>query len=132
MFGLFGKKKEVPQKETDTKSYTFHGTGITHNCAFPSPRFKGRSRQFVLDKCRVGDAIYLKHYEWKGTTAYAIMSKKYETDIGVVPAEKVRAIHNKAKGSDSITGWITAIRPLDPDEEDYRKIVNIFDVSVNL
>lgn len=127
--GLFKRKETAPlQKPT----YFVTGTGITHDCAFPSPRFKGRSRQFVLDKCKAWEPIYLKPYTWEGRPAYAIMSQKYDTDIGVIPADKVKTIQNKSKGADKIAGIITDIRIVNPDEEDYLQQKKIFDIGLYL
>lgn len=128
MFGLF-KRSEPAAVPAGT--YSFQGTGISFNCRFPSSRFKGRPRQFVLDKCRTGDPVSLKLYEWEGAPALAIMANKYETDIGVVPADKVGRIRKLMEKYREVKGKITDIRILNPDEEDYRKIRKIFDVELS-
>lgn len=123
MFGIF--KKRVP-----AGTYSFQAVGITHGCSFPSSRFKGRSRQFVLDKCRTGDPVSLKEYDWNGSPALAIMAEKYGTDIGVVPADQVNRIR-KLRQEYEVQGRISDIRILNPDEEDYQKIRKIFDVELS-
>ncbi len=127
MFGLFKKKTEPAAAPAGT--YSFRATGISFNCRFPSSRFKGRTRQFVLDKCRTGDPVTLKIYEWEGAPALAIMADKYETDIGVVPADQLRKILPILQRY-KVKGKIIDIRILNPDEEDYQKIRKIFDVEL--
>jgi hypothetical protein len=127
MFGLFKKKTEPAAAPAGT--YSFRATGISFNCRFPSSRFKGRIRQFVLDKCRTGDPVTLKIYEWEGAPALAVMADKYETDIGVVPVDQVRKILPILQRY-KVKGKIIDIRILNPDEEDYQKIRKIFDVEL--
>lgn len=130
LFGLIGKN-DNPRRTESISTYSFQAAGINHSCLFPSGRFKGRTRQFVLDKCHVGDAVYLRPYEWEGEPAFAIMSKKYDTDIGVVPADKIQLILKKTSAPGVIAGTIIDIRVINPDEEDYTKIKKIFDVRLN-
>ena len=92
MFGLFKKKTEPAAAPAGTDS--FRATGISFNCRFPSSRFKGRIRQFVLDKCRTGDPVTLKIYEWEGAPALAVMADKYETDIGVAGTNTIERYYD--------------------------------------
>lgn len=128
MLGLFKKKVEPAGAAAGT--YSFQAVGISFNCRFPSSRFRGRTRQFVLDKCRTGDPVTLKIYEWEGAPALAIMADRYDTDIGVVPAGQVQRILPLLQQY-KVKGKITDIRVLDPDEEDYQKIRKIFDVELS-
>ena len=128
MLGLFKRKD---QSADPAGTYSFQAVGISYNCRFPSARFKGSARQFVLDKCRTGDPVSLKAYEWEGGPALAIMADKYETDIGVVPADQVSRIQKILQQYREVKGKIIDIRILNPDEEDYRKIRKIFDVELS-
>ena len=74
----------VPQEMPVEKTFSFRVTGTTHQCRFP--KRPGTERSYVIARHRVGDAVYPKLYEWEGRPAVAIMSKKEDVDVGVVPA----------------------------------------------
>ena len=74
----------VPRVMPVEKTFSFRVTGTTHQCRFP--KRPGTERSYVIARHRVGDAVYPKLYEWEGRPAVAIMSKKEEVDVGVVPA----------------------------------------------
>jgi len=128
MLGLL--KKKAPEA-APAGTYSFQAVGISFNCRFPSSRFKGRTRQFVLDKCRTGDPVSLKEYEWEGEPALAIMADKYETDIGVVPADQVTRIRKLLQDFREVKGKIIDIRILNPNTRDYMKMKKIFDVELS-
>ena len=129
LFSIFKNNPKPPPAKPNSAKLIIQATGITHKCAFPSARFKGRSRQFVLDKCKVGDAVSLKLYTWKDDPAYAIMAVSFETDIGVVPADKVKTV-SKFISQHKTSGVISDIHILNPDEEDYRKQTKIFSITI--
>ena len=74
----------VPRVMPIEKTFSLRVTGTTHQCRFP--KRLGTERSYVIARHRVGDAVYPKLYEWEGRPAVAIMSKKEEVDVGVVPA----------------------------------------------
>lgn len=77
-------KIPVPQEMPIEKTFSFRVTGTTHQCRFP--KRPGTERSYVIARHRVGDAVYLKPYEWEGRPAVAVMSMKENVDLGVVPA----------------------------------------------
>ena len=77
----------APPQATPVKTYTFKVTGTTHSCMYGAG-----DRSQLNGISRTGDPVYFQPYEWEGALALAVMSPKYNQDLGVVPADKVEAV----------------------------------------
>lgn len=121
---IYRSKKKVASEETEksttslqtrkpVKTFSFQAAGFRFDCRFPNKRF--RDRQAVLARCRVGDNVSLRQYEWEGKSAFALISDKCGTDLGVIPAihvNKVLALTEQY----TVIGKIIAL-----DEIEYKK-----------
>jgi len=115
--GLTAKKRKAefeaqyaPPQGTPVKTYTFRITGTTHKCMYGSGE---RSQLNAI--ARTGEPVYFKPYEWEGQLAIAVMSAKYNQDLGVVPADKIEVVDGLLKA------YNTDSRVQDVEEFEYKR-----------
>ena len=114
--GLTAKKRKeqfearyAPPQATPVKTYTFKVTGTTHSCMYGAG-----DRSQLNGISRTGDPVYFQPYEWEGALALAVMSPKYNQDLGVVPADKVEAVDGLLRA------YNTDSRVKDVEEYEYK------------
>lgn len=108
------EKNTIPsQTKKPVKTFSFQAAGFRFDCRFPNKRF--RDRQAVLARCRVGDTVSLRQYEWEGKPAFALISDKCGADLGVIPAIHVNKVLALTEHY-TVIGKIIAL-----DEVEYKK-----------
>lgn len=99
----------APPLSVPEKTFSFSITGTRYPCKFPS---RYSERQTAISHSRVGDVVLLKEFEWEGEVAFAVVNKKSQTDIGVVPKKLLSKVVALSSEYD-ITGKITAINTVE-------------------
>lgn len=90
------KQQDIPSvseqiQEKPVKTFSFKAAGFRFECKFPSKGWQ-QTRQDILIRSKVGDAINLRQYEWEGEPAFALISDRWRADVGVVPAEHIKTV----------------------------------------
>ena len=62
------------------KNFSFKAAGFRFECKFPSKGWQ-QTRQDILIRSKVGDAINLRQYEWEGEPAFALISDRWRADV---------------------------------------------------
>lgn len=70
---------EITSKSKPITTFSCESVGFRFPCRFPNARFTDRNT--LLYKCKVGDDLTLKEYEWEGKIAYALIHNKFGADI---------------------------------------------------